>query len=455
MKQHTLNEGFVLSGKGLHTGLTVTARFLPAAENTGVRICRTDLPDRPAYEAIADYVSATERGTVLQNGDWRVSTVEHALSALYAKGVDNCLIEVDAPEIPILDGSAKYFIEAIERVGLREQEATQKVFVVKQKIELTQGESKIVLLPDDTYSLDVHIGFRSLVLCNQFASLDSLADYPAQIASARTFVFLREIRMLLQRGLIKGGDLQNAVVIYDEPVTQDELDALADMLGQPHRDAAQTGYLCPLLFDNEPARHKLLDIIGDLALAGVRIQGKVIATRPGHGVNTAFAKQLRREWKRTQTLPELPDASAQPVITSEGIVRILPHRYPMLLVDKVLSCTENTIVGSKNFTADEPFFQGHFPGEPVVPGVLLVEAMAQTGGILVLRDKEEPAEYATYLVKADNVKFRQKVVPGDTLLMRLEMLQPIRRGIVVMQAYGFVQGKLVAEALLTAQVTKK
>lgn len=455
MRQHTISSEFSFTGKGLHTGLEIHARFLPAEENSGVRIARTDLPGCPTFEAVADYVSATERGTVLEHCEWKVSTVEHALSALYAMGVDNCLIEVDAPEIPILDGSAKYFVEAIERVGLREQQAEQKIWTVHHKMEFEKGDSKIVILPDDTYSVDVHIGFPSPVLNNQFASLDSLTDYPKEIASARTFVFLREIQPLLKMGLIKGGDLQNAIVIYDEPMSQESFDQIADMLNQPRQDAAKTGYLCDLNFSNEPARHKLLDVIGDLSLIGVRLQGKIIATRPGHGVNTTFAKQLRREVKRQQVLPPAISEHTEPVLVSEDIIRLLPHRYPMLLVDKVLSLDEKMIVGCKNFTSDEPFFQGHFPGEPVVPGVLLIEAMAQTGGILVLREKQNPADYATYLIKADNVKFRQKVVPGDTLVMRLEMAEPIRRGIVMMQAFGFVRNKLVAEALLTAQVTKK
>ncbi len=298
MKQHTLNREFTFRGKGLHTGLLINARFLPAGVNTGITICRTDLPGRPVYKAVADYVSATERGTVLENGNWRVSTVEHALSALYAMGVDNCLIEVDAPEFPILDGSAKYFVEAIQQAGLQEQEAEQQVFVVREKLEFQKGDSKIVISPDESYSVEVHIGFPSPVLNKQSASLDSLTEYPSAIAPARTFVFLREIQPLLQMGLIKGGDLKNAIVIYDRPMTQHQFDEIADTLNQPRQDAANIGYLCPLSFDNEPARHKLLDIIGDLSLVGVRLQGRVIAYHPGHGVNTAFAKQLRQMIKK-------------------------------------------------------------------------------------------------------------------------------------------------------------
>lgn len=297
MKQQTIKQPFSFYGKGLHTGLNINVTFSPAAENTGIRLCRTDLPDKPCYEALADYVSGTERGTVLENGEWRISTVEHALSALYGMGVDNCLIELDAPEMPILDGSAKYFVEAIQRVGLQEQDAERKVFVVKEKMEFVNPDSgsKIVLLPDEQYRLEVQIGFRSQVLSNQVALLENINDYAAEIASARTFCFVREVQPLLQMGLIKGGDLQNAVVIYDEQMTQEAFDKLAEQLGQPKQDASRLGYLCTLHYDNEPARHKLLDLIGDLSLLGCRIQGKVIATRPGHSSNTKLCRQLRQE----------------------------------------------------------------------------------------------------------------------------------------------------------------
>ena len=454
MKQHTINSEFSFTGKGLHTGLNITARFLPAEDNTGVRLCRVDLPDRPCYEALADYVTATERGTVLQQGEWKVSTVEHALSALYAMGVDNCLIEVDAPEMPILDGSAKYYVEAIEKVGLKEQTAEQKVFVVRRRMEFdNKNGSKIVLLPDDEYSLDVHIGFQSMILNNQFASLESLGDYGLEIASARTFVFLREIQPLLQMGLIKGGDLKNAIVIYDEPLAQDVFDEIADRMGQPRQDASKLGYLCTLNYDNEPARHKLLDLIGDLSLLGYRIQGRVIATRPGHGINTAFCRQLRQELKRIDILPPVYKKDHKPIYETTDIIKILPHRYPMLLVDKILSMDEKSVVGIKNFTSNEPFFQGHFPKEPVVPGVLLIEAMAQTGGVLVLHEKENPNDYMAYLVKVDKAKFRQKVKPGDTILLKLTITEPIRRGFITMQGYCFVNERIVCEAELTAQIT--
>lgn len=456
MKQHTIADSFTFTGKGLHTGLNLTARFLPAKENFGVRICRVDLEGKPCYEALADYVSETSRGTVLERGEWKVSTVEHMLSALYAMGVDNCLVEVDGPEIPILDGSAKYFVEAVQRVGLQEQNAGQKVFVVRHKMEFTNPDtgSKIELLPDDEYSLDVLIGFNSPVLGNQYASLSALSDYVQDIASARTFCFVREIEPLLKLGLVKGGDLQNAVVIYDQIMSQSDFDALADRLGQPHQDANRVGYLCQLNYDNEPARHKLLDLIGDLSLLGYRIQGKVIATRPGHTSNTAFCRQLRKEVTRTEVLPPVYNEAQKPVLDTKDILNLLPHRYPMLFVDKVIEMTDNLIVGVKNFTTNEPFFTGHFPGEPIVPGVLLLEAMAQAGGLLVLHDKPDAGHYSTYFLKIDKAKFRQKVVPGDTLLLRLEITEPIRRGIVTMQGYCFVGERVAAEAELTAQVVK-
>ncbi len=455
MKQHTLNDSFSFTGKGLHTGLTITATFKPAPENSGVRLCRVDLPDQPCYEAVADYVSATERGTVLEKGDWKISTVEHALSALYAMGVDNCLIEIDAPEMPILDGSAKYYVEAIKRVGLQEQIAEQKVFVVRHKMEYDNGRgSRIVILPDDEYSIDVHISFPSPVLTNQFASIENWDEFASQIAPARTFCFVREIHPLLDMGLIKGGDLENAVVIYDKEMPQQDLDNMLVQLGQKaHFDATRLGYLCTLNYDNEPARHKLLDVIGDLSLIGCRIRGKVIATCPGHGVNTTFCRQLRKEMRRTEQLPVI-DWDKKPVLDTQAIMNLLPHRYPMLLVDRVMQITKNTIVGIKNLTHNEMFFQGHFPNEPVMPGVLMLEALAQCGGLLALHDKKADEHYSTYLLKINNAKFRHKVKPGDVLILKLEVLEHNHRGIITMQGYCFVGDQVAAEAELTAQVIK-
>ena len=454
MKQHTLKNSFTLAGKGLHTGAMVHARFLPAEENEGIRICRVDLEGKPCFPALADYVSATERGTVLSNGEWKISTVEHALSALSAMGVDNCLIEVDGPEMPILDGSAKYYVEEIQKTGLREQKADAKVFVVRRKMQFEQNGCRIVLLPDDYYSLDVHISFHSPVLNNQYASIEDFREYPSEVAPARTFCFVREVRPLLGMGLIKGGDLQNALVIYDEEMEQSDLNTLALGLGQETHDATRLGYLSPLKFDNEPARHKLLDLIGDLSLLGCRIQGKVIAVRPGHTVNTTFCRMLRQEMKKTAQQMPVVLPTDKPLLEREDICCILPHRDPMLLVDKVYQVDAENIVATKVFTTDEPFFKGHFPGEPIVPGVLLVEAMAQAGGILVLHDKEDASLYSTYLMKADHTKFRRKVVPGEMLVMHLKVMEPMRRGVIVMRAEGFVNNQLAVEAELTAQVIK-
>ena len=454
MKQQTLNTEFSLSGKGLHTGKLVTARFIPSEVNTGIRITRIDLDGQPCFEALADYVSSTERGTVLKKDDWQISTIEHAMSALAAMGVDNCLIEVDGPEMPILDGSAMPFIEKIQQVGVKEQDQDANVLVVRRKIELENNGSKIMILPDDSFSLDVMISFQSPVLNNQFATLDDINDYPTQIAPARTFCFVREIRPLLDMGLIKGGDLQNALVIYDEQMTDSELDALSAGLGQPQINASKLGYLSELKYDNEPARHKLLDLLGDLALLGCRLQGKIIATRPGHTINTAFCRLLRKELRAAANQAPIITADTKPIMENVDIRKLLPHRFPMLLVDKVYKITDTGIIATKNFTNDEPFFQGHFPQEPVVPGVLLLEAMAQAGGVLVLGKEEDPTSFSTYFMKIDKAKFRRKIIPGDTFIMRLEFLAPPRRGIIVMRAEGFVGNQLAVEAELTAQIVK-
>lgn len=457
MKQRTIKQSFTLEGTGLHTGLAIKLTFLPAPVNTGIRIKRTDLPDAPAYAALADYVSATERGTVLKKNDWQVSTIEHAMAALFAMGVHNCLLEVNAPEFPILDGSARYFAEGILNAGIEEQDAEQEEFIVRKKIEYVNKEtgSKIIMLPDDKFSVDVHIGFNSPVLSNQFASLDDLTEFSEEIATARTFVFVREIEMLLQHNLIKGGALDNAIVIYDQIISQDKLNEIAALMQQTAPEATQLGYLNGALnFPNEPARHKLLDVIGDLALIGKPIRGKVIATYPGHQINTELSKLIRKEIKKQDVpAPEYDDTVA-PLYDINQIKNLLPHRYPFLLVDKIIAVSDKTVVGVKNVTSNEPFFQGHFPAEPVMPGVLIVEAMAQTGGILVLHKMDEPERCSTYFLKIDNVKFRHKVVPGDTLIFRLELMDEVRRGIATMKGYTFVGGKVVTEAEFTAQIVK-
>ena len=456
MKQQTLANSFTLEGKGLHTGLNIRLTFLPAAENTGICIKRVDLPGQPCYEATSDLVSSTQRGTVLEKGEWKISTIEHAMAALSAADIDNCLIEVNAPEFPIMDGSARPFVQAIAEAGVVQQKEERDVFVVRKRIEYVSadGKSKIVLLPDDHFSVDVHVDYPSPILSNQYASLEHKEDFSAEIADARTFVFVREIEPLLQANLIKGGDLQNALVIYDKPLTQEQIDHIASEMHQPTVSADKLGYLSPLKFDNEPARHKLLDVMGDLMLIGKQIQGKVIASCPGHHTNTEFAKTLRKQIKHQEVQAPVYDDSVPPIYDINQIRRLLPHRYPFLLVDKIVSISDKVIVGVKNVTTNEPFFQGHFPQEPVMPGVLLVEAMAQTAGILVLHDKEDAERYSTYFLKIDNVKFRHKVVPGDTLVFRLEFMSEVRRGLANVKGYCFVGGKITTEAEFVAQIIK-
>ncbi|MBO8460657.1 MAG: bifunctional UDP-3-O-[3-hydroxymyristoyl] N-acetylglucosamine deacetylase/3-hydroxyacyl-ACP dehydratase [Bacteroidetes bacterium] len=456
MKQQTLANSFTLEGKGLHTGLNIRLTFLPAAENTGICIRRVDLPGQPCYEATSDLVSSTQRGTVLEKGEWKISTIEHAMAALSAADIDNCLIEVNAPEFPIMDGSARPFIQAIAEAGVVQQKEDREMFVVRKRIEYvsTDGKSKIVLLPDDHFSVDVHVDYPSPILSNQYASLEHKEDFSTEIADARTFVFVREIEPLLQANLIKGGDLQNALVIYDKPLSQEQIDHIASEMHQPTVSADKLGYLSPLKFDNEPARHKLLDVMGDLMLIGKQIQGKVIASCPGHHTNTEFAKTLRKQIKHQEVQAPVYDDSVPPIYDINQIRRLLPHRYPFLLVDKIVSISDKVIVGVKNVTTNEPFFQGHFPQEPVMPGVLLVEAMAQTAGILVLHDKEDAERYSTYFLKIDNVKFRHKVVPGDTLVFRLEFMSEVRRGLANVKGYCFVGGKITTEAEFVAQIVK-
>ncbi len=458
MKQTTLKDSFTLSGKGLHTGLQIEATFCPAPENHGYKIQRTDLEGEPVIDAVAENVVASNRGTVVAKGEVSCSTIEHGMAALYAFGVDNCLIKVNAPEIPILDGSALPYVKEIERVGLEEQKADKEYYVVKSKIELSDPESgsKIMVLPDDEFSVEVKIDFDSPVLSNQYASMEHVSEFAQEIAPSRTFVFVREVLPLLQAGLIKGGDLNNAIVIYDSPLTQPELDAIADQMGVPHKEVSTFGFVndFELHAPNEPARHKLLDIVGDMALIGRPLKGKVIATHPGHLINVKFAKQIRREIKRQEVQAPVYDPNAPAIMDNVQIREHLPHRYPFLLVDKIIEKSDNYIVGVKNVTTNEPFFQGHFPQEPVMPGVLQIEAMAQTGGLLVLGAVEEPERWSTYFMKIDNVKFRQKVVPGDTLIFHVSFLTELRRGCAVMKGRAFVGEKLVCECEFMAQIIK-
>ncbi|MDE7451915.1 MAG: bifunctional UDP-3-O-[3-hydroxymyristoyl] N-acetylglucosamine deacetylase/3-hydroxyacyl-ACP dehydratase [Paramuribaculum sp.] len=458
MKQLTLSAPFTVSGKGLHTGKEIIAEFLPAPVNHGYKFQRMDLEEEPVIDALAENVQSTTRGTVIARGDVSISTIEHAMAALYAAGIDNCLIKINGPEMPILDGSAKEFCEKINASGTEEQNADKDFYIVKQKIEVRDPEtgSSIVVLPDTDFSVDVMIDFDSPVLSNQFASLEKIEDFASQIAASRTFVFVREIEPLVKNNLIKGGDLDNAVVIYDSPMDQSELDRLADLMGVQRKNVTEFGFIQekPLVADNEPARHKLMDVMGDLALIGRPLKGKVLATRPGHSINSTFAKKIRKEIKRQDVQAPVYDPNKEPIMDNNRIRELLPHRYPMLLIDKVIEIGSNYIVGVKNITANEPFFPGHFPQEPVLPGVLQIEAMAQTGGLLVLSTVDDPERYSTYFMKIDNVKFRQKVVPGDTLIFHISFMTELRRGCAVMKGYAFVGEKIVSECEFMAQIIK-
>ena len=457
-KQKTLKGSFSLFGKGLHTGLSLTVVFNPAPENSGYKIQRTDLDGAPIIDAVAEKVIDTQRGTVLGEGNVRVSTVEHGLAALYALGIDNCLIQVNGPEFPILDGSARLYVQKINEVGIVEQNAPKDYYIIRHKIEVKDEEtgSCITILPDEEFSITAMCSFQSKFINSQFATLDNINKFSEEIAPARTFVFVRDIVPLLEANLIKGGDLDNAIVIYEREATQEKLDQLADVLKVPHMDAKKIGYIQhkPLMWENECTRHKLLDIIGDMALIGKPIKGRIVATRPGHTINNKFARLMRKEIRKHEIQAPIYDPNDEPVMDNIRIRELLPHRYPMQLVDKIISIGATSIVGVKNVTSNEPFFVGHFPQEPVMPGVLQIEAMAQCGGLLVLNQVEEPERWSTYFLRIDEVKFRQKVVPGDTLLFKVELLHPVRHGISSMKGYLFVGDQVVSEATFTAQIVK-
>ena len=459
-KQKTIKNAVTLSGVGLHTGNTVSMTLKPAPINHGFAFKRIDLEGSPIIEANAEYVVTTQRGTNLEKNGVQIQTSEHVLAAAVGLDIDNLLIEVDASEPPIMDGSSKYFIEALEKVGIEEQDADIEEYIVKEIISFKDDitGSEIILMPSDEYQITTMVDFGTKILGTQNATLDRISDFKTEIADARTFSFLHEIEMLLENDLIKGGDLNNAIVYVDKELSENTMQKLQKAFNKENISVKPNGILdnLTLHWANEAARHKLLDVIGDLALVGTRIRGKVIANKPGHLVNTQFAKKLAKiiKTEKRNYVPQF-DLNLPPLLDIHQIMDILPHRPPFLMIDRIIELSEKHVVGMKNVTMNENFFVGHFPGSPVMPGVLQVEAMAQCGGVLVLSTVPDPENYLTYFMKMDNVKFKQKVLPGDTLIFKAELITPIRRGICHMQAYAYANGKLVAEAELMAQIARK
>ncbi|MBL7797011.1 MAG: bifunctional UDP-3-O-[3-hydroxymyristoyl] N-acetylglucosamine deacetylase/3-hydroxyacyl-ACP dehydratase [Saprospiraceae bacterium] len=461
MKQTTIVAPVSVEGVGLHTGKSVKLTFKPAQANYGYRFQRVDLPDQPVLPADVKFVVSTNRGTTLRSGDAQVATVEHVLSALTGLGIDNVHMDIDGPEMPIMDGTSMPFVAALTEAGRNELDAEREYFVVTEPIsykdELTGIE--LMALPADSFEATVMIDFNSRVLGQQFAALNNLDDYTREIAPCRTFVFVHELEKLLDMGLIKGGDLDNAIVIADRKMDQDELDELARKMGKQSIKVDSEGVLntVKLHFQNEPARHKLLDVIGDLALIGKPIRGKIVATKPGHTANVEFAKILKKHYTEKRRLLGVPryDPDKEPLYDINAISRMLPHRYPFLLVDKIIELSDTHVVGVKNVTMNEPFFMGHFPNNPIFPGVLQIEAMAQTGGILALSTVQDPGNWDTYFLKIENTKFKAKVIPGDSLILKMELLEPIRRGIAHMLGTAYVGSKLVSEGELTAQIVRR
>jgi UDP-3-O-[3-hydroxymyristoyl] N-acetylglucosamine deacetylase/3-hydroxyacyl-[acyl-carrier-protein] dehydratase len=461
MKQCTIKKPVALKGIGLHTGVPVRMTMKPAPVNHGIRFQRVDLENQPVLKADLSLVVSTNRGTTIQKGKAIVNTIEHCMSAIAGCRIDNLLIEIDGPEVPIMDGSARFFVEAMEQAGIEEQEEDREYFEISEPIFYKDEDSgtELLALPSDEFEITTLIDFNSPVLGQQYASLTSIDHYKKEIAPCRTFVFLHELNHLIDEGLIKGGDLDNAIVIVDQMLSEKEVETLAQKLDKPGIRVEKEGILntTRLNFQNEPARHKLLDVIGDMALIGTPVKGKVVATKPGHKANVAFSRMVKdslQEHRRLRGKPKY-DPNEPPLYDTVGITKLLPHRFPFLLVDKIIELSGTHVVGVKNITFNEQVFQGHFPDNPVFPGVMLIEALAQTGGILALSSQDDPGNWDTYFLKIDKTKFKQKVVPGDTVILRMELLAPIRRGIVAMLGTAYVGNKIVSEGEFTAQIVKR